>query len=204
MLVGGGGGPNAVLLTLYTDAFVVRGQIPSRHRRVTDILNSAEEPFLVLHDVTTDEFGTKGETIKAEYAQVNLATVLFAVVDTPIDPMPELRSPKIEQQARIAVPPFRIVGNIHLLPIGDARAGLTELQGLFIPVTDATFWSDSLGEARQTALVVAINHARAQILTPHVEVDPWAGLGLSTPTEGEGDAGEPSPPTEPPPDDLGW
>jgi hypothetical protein len=52
-------------------------------------------------------------------------------------------------------------------------------------VTDATFWSDSVGEARQTVPMVAINHQRAQILAPHREVDPWAGLDRS----GEGASG---------------
>ena len=32
--------------------------------------------------------------------------------------------------------------------------------GAFIPITEATYWSDSLGEARQTSQLVAINHAR--------------------------------------------
>jgi len=204
MLAGlGGGAPEMVALALFTEAFVVRGMIPPRHRRVPDILNASDEPFLVLNDVTTDEFGPRGETIKAEYAQVNLATVLFAVVETPIDPAPELRTPKVPIQARIAVPPFRIVGDVHLLPIGDPPAGLAELTGRFIPVTDATYWSDSLGEARQTALALAINHARAQILTPHVELDPWAGLGMADPGA-EGDAGTRPTTADPPPADLGW
>jgi hypothetical protein len=55
-------------------------------------------------------------------------------------------------------------------------------------VTDAVYWSDSAGEARQTAAVVAINHRRAQILAPHREVDPWAGLDRS----GETSAGAPA------------
>ena len=60
-----------------------------------------------------------------------------------------------------------------------------ELTGRFVPVTDATYWSDSIGEARATAAMVAINHQRAQILAPHREVDPWAGLDRS----GEGASG---------------
>ncbi|HLO35720.1 MAG TPA: hypothetical protein VK194_06550, partial [Candidatus Deferrimicrobium sp.] len=53
---------------------------------------------------------------------------------------------------------------------------LSELTGRFIPVTDATYWSESVGEARATAQMVAINHARAQILAPYREVDVWGGL----------------------------
>lgn len=165
-----------VHLTLYTDAFVIRGSAETRQRRVTDILNQAEDPFLVLSDVTVDEFGPHGKTSTAEYAQINLASVLFAVADSPVEPVPELRTPKIPEIALIAVPPFSVTGHIHLMPERDLRAALRELVGSFLPVTEATYWSDALGEARVTSSMLAVNHARAQILTPHREVDPWTGL----------------------------
>ena len=65
---------------------------------------------------------------------------------------------------------------MHILPERNLQESLEELQGRFLPVTDAQFWSDKVGEARQNAAMVAINHARAQILAPHREADPWAGL----------------------------
>ena len=43
-------------------------------------------------------------------------------------------------------------------------------------MTDAEYWSDRVGEARQQAAMLAVNHARAQIMAPHREADPWAGL----------------------------
>jgi hypothetical protein len=179
-----------VELTLYTDALITHGSVRTRQHRVTDILNLAEEPFLILEDVTVDEFGSRGQPIRADLAQVNLEAVLFAVADTPVEPLAELRTPKTQEQAIISVPPFKIIGTIHLLPTGgNLRAALSELTGRFLPVTDATYWSDQLGEARQTALLVAINHHRAQILAAHKEVDPWAGLG--------GSAASPQPPGGP-------
>jgi hypothetical protein len=36
-----GGAPNLVPMTLYTDSFVIRGQVRSRQLRITDILNEA-------------------------------------------------------------------------------------------------------------------------------------------------------------------
>jgi hypothetical protein len=45
-----------------------------------------------------------------------------------------------------------------------------------VPVTDATYWSDTLGEARESAELVVVNHSLAQILAPHRELDPWVGL----------------------------
>lgn len=156
-----------VRLTLYTDAFIVHGTIRTRQRRVTDILNERETAFLVLSDVEIEPFGS-GVTSRAEFAQVNLDAVLFAVADTPVEPAPELRMPKFTEQAMISVPPFTIVGTIHLQP-DDAglRASLEELVGRFLPATDATYWSATTGDTRRSALVVAFNHARAQILAPY-------------------------------------
>lgn len=187
------GSQHSIHLTLYTDAFVIQGAIETRQRRLTDILNQADDPFLVLSDVTFDEFGTAGQTFKAEFAQVNLASVLFAVAQDIVEAIPELRTPKSPEQALISVPPFKVTGRIHVLPERSLRESLSELTGTFIPVTDATYWSDTLNEARATATIVAVNHGRAQIMAPHREADPWAGLP----------AGDPSiklPPEEP----TGW
>ena len=165
-----------VALTLYTDAYVVRGSVLTRQRRVSDVLNRSETDFLVVSDVLMDEFGTRAQTIRSDFAQVNLDAVLFAVADTSVDVLPELRTPKIPEMALISVPPFKVTGRIHLMPERSLREALTELTGRFLPVTQATFWSDVVGEARQTAQMVAVNHSRAQILAPYLEVDPWAGL----------------------------
>ena len=184
-----GGEPNLVNLTLYTDALVIRGTVRTRQARITDILNAGDEDFLVLTDTVVDEFGARASASRSEYAQVNLSSVLFAVADTAVDPRPDLRTPKVPETALISIPPFRVTGRIHLLPERDLREALTELTGRFIPVTDATYWSESVGEARATAPMVAINHARAQILAPHREVDVWGGLERS----GEAPVGYESP-----------
>ena len=168
-----------VALTLYTDAYIARGTVRTRQRRITDLLNQGDEDFLILEDAILDEIGARGEVIRAEFAQVNLGTVLFAVSDIPVEPMPELRTPKTPEEALITVPPFKITGRIHLLPERELRHALEELTGRFIPVTDATYWSESVAEARTTVPLVAFNHSRAQILAPHRVVDPWAGLPSS-------------------------
>jgi len=205
MFEGMGGAPQPVALTLYTDAFVIRGLLATRQRRITDMLNLADDRFLVLSEVQSDEFGSRGETIRAEFAQVNLQSVLFAVAETAVEPAPELRTPKVAEQAMISVPPFKVTGRIHLLPERSLRDALTELTGHFLPVTDASYWSDTLGEGRATAALVAVNHERAQILAPHVYVDPWAGLdrpeGQAGPT---GETPWPANDVPPPKDDTTW
>jgi hypothetical protein len=192
MFDGVGGAPQPVALTLYTDSFVIRGSLSTRQRRVTDMLNLAEERFLVLSDVATDEFGSRGDLIRAEFAQVNLASVLFAVVNDEVAPAPELRTPKIAEEALISVPPFKVTGYIHLMPERSLRNALSELTGHFLPVTDAAYWSDVLSESRATASLLAVNHERAQILAPYRVTDPWVGLDTSAPG------------TEPPPEPVGW
>ena len=185
------GDENRVELVLYTDALVTRGLVRTGQHRITDILNHSDDAFIILEDVTVEELGHRGETTKADYAQVNLDAVLFAVSNAEVPVMNELRTPKHASEAIISVPPFKIVGTIHLLPTeNDLRQALVELTGRFLPVTDATYWSDLLGEARQTVLLVAVNHKRAQILAPHKAVDPWAGID---PTPGQAPAQPPSP-----------
>jgi hypothetical protein len=176
MMSGIGGEVHTVNLTLYTDTHIVRASYATRQRRISDILNESETDFIVVRDASFDDFGTSTQPMRAEYAQINLGAVLFAVVVDPVEPVPELRTPKVAERALISIPPFRVVGNVHILPERNLQESLEELIGRFLPVTDAQFWSDRVGEARQTAAMVAINHARAQILAPHRETDPWAGL----------------------------
>jgi hypothetical protein len=168
-----------VEVTLYTDAFVIRGRVQTTQRRLSDILNFSASDFLVVSDAAFEALGDRTRIHRATYAQVNLSAVLFAVADTPTDSSPELRQRKKEASALVSIPPFEVAGRIHLPPEDDLRAALTELVGRFVPVTDARFWSDALGEPQQRAQMVAVNHARAQILSPY-DVDApdkaWADL----------------------------
>jgi hypothetical protein len=187
MMFAGLGMESPTRLTLYTDSLIVHGTIRTRQRRVSDVLNAADDPFIVLEDVTSDEYGSRATAVRSDYAQINLDAVLFAVSDTPVDAVAELRTQKSPEQAMVSIPPFRLTGTIHLLPGRDLREALVELQGRFLPLTDATYWSDIVNEPRSTARIIAFNHNRAQILAPHREVDPWAGLSTGG-AEGGGEA----------------
>jgi hypothetical protein len=167
----------SIPMTLYTEVFVVRGTLQTRHHRVTDILNTADDPFLVLEDVTLEEFGSGQPPASAEFAQVNLSSVLFAVTLQTIQPISELRQAKVAERAFVSIPPFRVMGNIHLLPQRSFRDSLRELQSKFVPVTDAVFWPNHGGQAPQTAAMVAVNQSRAQIFAPFRETPAWAALG---------------------------
>jgi hypothetical protein len=184
-----GGGERKIALTLFTDAYVIRGHVQTRQRRVSDILNQAEHEFIVLVDVVLDEYGAHGGTNRADYAQINLGSVLFAVADASDGgAVPEMHTPKIPEEALVSIPPFKIIGRIHLTPERELHDALAELTGRFVPVTDAVYWSDTVSEARTTAPMIAFNHSRAQILAPHREVDPWAGLDRTAAAAASADA----------------
>jgi hypothetical protein len=175
-----------VELTLYTDALVARGTIRTRQHRVSDILNLADAPFLVLEGVQVADLHGNSVGIDADVAQINLDAVLFAVVDEPITPSPELRAPKMQHMAIISIPPFRVTGTLHL-PAASAnlREALGDLTGRFLPVTDAAYEAPSLGLPSRGVLMLAVNHHRAQILARYsapgdrpaegaAAEDPWA------------------------------
>lgn len=172
MLAGWGNEPTRVEMTLYTDSYVIRGTMQTFQRRLSDVLNVAEDDFLVLSDTVLEALGGRTDRHVAPHAQVNLAAVLFAVATDPVTPLPELRTPKIAETTLVSIPPFSVTGRIHLLPERDVRDALQELQGRFIPVTDATFWSDLLGEPPRSVPMLAVNHARAQILSPYGDPPP--------------------------------
>lgn len=189
-----GGALRTISLKMFTDAFTVKGRLETRHRRISDALNEAQAGFLVLSDVQFDEYRTASAVMRAEFAQVNLGSVLFVVSDEVVGPEPALATPKVSEEALISIPPFTIRGRIHLLAERPLREGLSELHGEFIPVTNAVYWSDSLGEARTSVAIAAVNHARCQILAPHHEVDPWAGMPTG-PSDGPSSDGPPSEPS---------
>ena len=171
--------PGSQELVLYTDSHIVRGSLPTRFRRLTDLLNAPGEPFIVLEEVTFEEFGSRALIERAPFAQVNLSTVLFAMSDQEAPTSPEMRTLKSPREALIIIPPWRITGSVHLMPERGLRDALEELTGRFIPVTGATFWSERLNEPNSRAPMLAFNHARAQVLAPHEEKDVWGGAGTT-------------------------
>ena len=98
--------------------------------------------------MTVEELGARGQPIRADVAQINLDSVLFAVANVPIEPSPELRTPKKPTEAIVSVP--AVPDHRHDPPDagrGTLREALNELTARFMPVTDAVYWSDRLGEA---------------------------------------------------------
>ncbi len=163
----------AIPMTLYTEQVVVRGTVLTRLHRVTDILNLADSRFLILEDALLEDLDAAEAPVRAAYAQVNLSSILFAVSLQAVESNRRLHMPKVAERALVSVPPFRIIGDVHLTPSGALRDGLAQLQARFIPVTDATFWSQRRGVGHETVAMVAINRDLAQVFAPfQVESSP--------------------------------
>ena len=109
-------------------------------------------PFLVLEDVTIDEFGHRGEPItrRVRPGQPRRGAVRGRRRRRSSD-RPSCGRPKIAERGADLDP--AVQGRRQHPPAAaerDLREALVELTGRFLPVTDATYWSDPLGEARQT------------------------------------------------------
>ncbi|HEX5451359.1 MAG TPA: hypothetical protein VFW86_03135 [Candidatus Limnocylindrales bacterium] len=167
------GGFHPLAVTLYTDSTIVQGTARTLHRRLSDLLNTQDGGLIVLESAKLQVYGTRGGAQSAQFAQVNLGALLFTVSDEAVEPTPEMRMPKVGRQALIALPPFWILGRLHLTASENEREALEELRGSFLPLTDATYWSESLKVERTAASLVIFNRARAQILEPHGEEASW-------------------------------
>ncbi|MBM4407433.1 MAG: hypothetical protein FJ038_02250 [Chloroflexi bacterium] len=166
-------------LTLVTDSHIVRGTLASRLNRMSDILNQTEHDFIVVRNASLEELGERGVAARAKFAQVNLNTLLFAVADTTVEPKPEMRLPKSPEDALIVLPPFKLLGRIHILAGSELYTALSEMTGRFIALTEASYWSDTAGVRPTTAPMVAFNHSRAHILAQLQEAEaPAATTGV--------------------------
>ena len=120
-----------------------------------------------------DEWGSTASPVRADFAQVNLASVLFAVADEPVEP--HARAADAQDHRAGVHHRARRSGRRDDPPAAraeHARCALSELTGRFLPVTDATFWSDTVGEAKQSAV-----DGRRQ---PRPGADPRAAYATST------------------------
>ncbi len=184
-MLGHAQGPSEPMrLTLVTEASVIRGTAVTWRRRMTDLLNEGDHPFILLEDVEMEDIAGSGPTVRASHAQVNLDAVLFVLSPHPTHPSPDFHVHKSPERAYVSLPPYVIVGQVHLHMGEGLRDGLDMLVGRFIPVTDAVYWSDAHRVARTSVEMLALNRLRAQILLPFEESpagDPAPAPGL-TPT----------------------
>ena len=140
----------------------------TRQHRVTDILSLVEDPVPYPRGRHRRGVRAARGVIEAAFARIDLDTVLFAVATTPVEPVPELRTPKVPEEAIISIPPFRVTGTMHLLPSeGNLRAALSGSRVVSCrSPRHASRPTTSASRARRRCWS-RWNHRRAQILAPH-------------------------------------
>ncbi len=166
-----------ISLTLVTDRLVIVGTVMSRIKRLADLLNDPEAGHLVVIDATFTEVGSRRVVAEAAAAQVQLGDVLFVHANTPTDPGSEMHTSKQSVRACLLVTPFTIEGEIHLAYESELRVALAALQEVYIPVTNARYWSYTVAESPNFVDLLMVNRARA-----HIAID--AGVEWKTESPG--------------------
>lgn len=190
----GTGSAAALNVTVYTDAYLVKGSLSAGQATLAAILNGAADDVILVSDVTIDEYGSRTGAVRAEFAQINVSTVLFAVAGTARDAGEEVLTATAPDQVLVSIPPFRIIGRLQGSGERPLREAVQALRGRFIEIVDAVYSSELAAEARTPASLLAVNRLKAHVIAPHREVDPWAGLapGAASPTGGDVAGGGPA------------
>jgi len=153
-----------VALDLYTTDYRISGTVSTRFNRVADILNQVTLTHIPLVHATISEYDNPTGTLAAEHVHVPVAEVLFCVASTDGGARPEMRVAKRPIKAQIAVPPFRLTGNVHVTQGSRPVDGLLNATDQFMAMTDAAVACARYPELDRTASALAVQRRRAHVL----------------------------------------
>jgi hypothetical protein len=164
--------PNSSLtVDLIMDHYRVCGELRTGiPRRLVDALNSADEPFVVIHDGRLDDpLISDDEPRSFKLIQVHLDTLLFGIPRSSgqVQPDPFEIIEKMPVQATIAMRGYEITGNVFLMPGMDPSASQILGSKHFIPMTDACVKSATNPDCVWREDVIVVNVARALLFAPH-------------------------------------
>jgi hypothetical protein len=153
-------------LTVVTSQLIVQGNLQTRLRRLTDVLNEPSAEHLILFDATFMEVGSRRIVAGPAVAQVQLDDVLFVHASSPTESGGEMRMPKQPIRATVFISIFTIEGEIHLPYEAELHQALDGFGGRFVPMTRARYWAYSVAESPNHVDLLALNHARAHFAVP--------------------------------------
>jgi hypothetical protein len=167
------GGPLHAILNvdLIMDHYRVTGELRSLGvaRRLVDILNSADMPFIVVHNGALDDpLIDDDEPRRFELIQVHLDTMLFGIPreGTKVTPDPFEIIEKIPVPVTIALRGYEITGNVYFTPGLDPNNSHLLGSKHFIPVTNARVASAARPDCAWNEEVVVVNMGRALLFAP--------------------------------------
>jgi hypothetical protein len=150
---------------LFTDAYRVSGTMLTRFSRVTDIVNLQQTTHIAVEDATVTEYGDPGGGIPVPHVLVSIDELLFVIVaETEADARPEMRIAKRPVRAQVALPPFRLLGTVHVAQGSRPADGLLNVSDRFVPMTDVTVTSSAHPEIGLAAPAVALQRAMAHVI----------------------------------------
>lgn len=163
---------SALTVDLIMDHYRVCGDIwtPNAPRRLVDVLNSADQPFIVVHDGQLDDPLVKDDEPRPfPFIQVQLDTLLFGVPRSAsqVQPDPFEIIEKVPVMATIAMRGYEITGNVFLMPGVDPSNSQLLGSHHFIPMTDACVKCAMNPECIWREQVIVVNLARALLFAPH-------------------------------------
>jgi len=159
--------PLAMPLTLMTQTLVIQGNLVTRMRRITDVLNEPGAEHLMLSDATFMELGSRRVIAGPAVAQVQLDDILFVHSNGPLEAgSSENRTSKQAVRATLLVAPFTIECQIHLGYEPDVSTALDGVNGRFVPVTAARYWAYSVAESPNYVDLIVVCRLKTHIVVP--------------------------------------
>jgi hypothetical protein len=137
-------------------------------RRLVDILNSTDGPFVVLRDATVQSLASpEEEPRRFEVLQVRRERILLAIpVSTTATPSGGLEVvEKLPTAATLLLPGVEVTGQVYLPPEADPMAVRLLDRRDFLPVTHAEITQTAFGLSWREPLVV-VNLGRVTLYAP--------------------------------------
>lgn len=162
---------SVTLVEVVLDSHRVTGEVrySGPPRRLVDILNAADGPFLLLYNVTLeDPSRPEDERRRFPVIHIHRAAILFAMPrDSNVAPASTFELvEKVPVPATVVLPAFELAGTVYLVPDVDPTVAPFLASGRFVPMTDVVVTaSHNHGGVRREPLVV-VNLERAQMYAP--------------------------------------
>jgi len=157
--------PAAVDVDVYTDAYRVAGTVRTPFRRVAEILNQLSGAHLSLEQATIVEHGDPASTVEAPMALVAVESILLMIApELSTQARSDMRIEKRPVRAELAIPPFRVIGNLHVVVGSRPVDGVLNSFERFMAMTEATITARAHPELERSASVLAVRRDRAQVL----------------------------------------
>jgi hypothetical protein len=156
----------SVEVELYTAAYRASGTVHTPFRRVAEILNQLPGAHLTIESATIVEHAAPDSVARASSALVTVDEVLVLIAASLVaDGRAEMRIQKQAARVRMAIPPLRLDGAIHV-PVGSRPVdGLLNVPDRYLPMTDVALSSALYPSIDRQVPILAVRRNAAHVVT---------------------------------------